>query len=44
LAWIALLVAVAFYLRGTDHPAAGWLSLGCFTAATLRLFWLSRIN
>jgi predicted unusual protein kinase regulating ubiquinone biosynthesis (AarF/ABC1/UbiB family) len=44
LAWIALLVAVAFYLRGTDHPAAGWLSLSCFTAATLRLFWLSRIN
>jgi predicted unusual protein kinase regulating ubiquinone biosynthesis (AarF/ABC1/UbiB family) len=44
LAWIALLVAVAFYLRGADHPAAGWLSLGCFTAATLRLFWLSRIN
>jgi len=42
LAWVALLVALAFYLKGADHPAAGWLSFGCFGAAVLRLFWRSR--
>ena len=42
LAWVALLVALAFYLKGADHPAAGWLSFGCFGAAVLRLFWWSR--
>jgi predicted unusual protein kinase regulating ubiquinone biosynthesis (AarF/ABC1/UbiB family) len=42
LAWIALLVALAFYLKGADHPAAGWLSFGCFGIAVLRLFWWSR--
>jgi predicted unusual protein kinase regulating ubiquinone biosynthesis (AarF/ABC1/UbiB family) len=39
LAWIALLVALAFYLRGVHHPAAGWLSIICFGGAALRLFW-----
>jgi len=39
-AWAALLVALAFYLRGVDHLAAGWLSLICFAAAAVRLcFW-----
>ena len=42
LAWIALLVVVAFYLRGVSHPAAGWLSLGCLGGAALRLLWWSR--
>jgi len=42
LAWVALLVALAFYLKGADHPAAGWLSFGRFGAAVLRLFWRSR--
>jgi predicted unusual protein kinase regulating ubiquinone biosynthesis (AarF/ABC1/UbiB family) len=39
LAWTALLVALAFYLRGVQHSAAGWLSLLCFGAAAIRLFW-----
>ncbi|MDD2582165.1 MAG: AarF/UbiB family protein [Desulfuromonadaceae bacterium] len=39
LAWTALLVAAAFYLRGTGHPAAGWASLACFSAAAARLLW-----
>jgi predicted unusual protein kinase regulating ubiquinone biosynthesis (AarF/ABC1/UbiB family) len=39
LAWTALLVALAFYLRGGSHPAAGWISLACFGCAALRLFW-----
>ena len=42
LAWIALLVALAFYMRGVHHPAAGWLSLVCFGGAALRLFWWSK--
>jgi ubiquinone biosynthesis protein len=37
--WCALLVALAFYLRGVQHPAAGWLSLSCLVAAAIRLFW-----
>jgi predicted unusual protein kinase regulating ubiquinone biosynthesis (AarF/ABC1/UbiB family) len=44
LAWIALLVALAFYLRGIQHPAAGWLSLLCFGGAALRLVWWSKEN
>ncbi|HIJ96337.1 MAG TPA: AarF/ABC1/UbiB kinase family protein [Desulfuromonadales bacterium] len=39
LAWTALLVALAFYLRGIHHPSALWLSLLCFGTAALRLFW-----
>ena len=42
LAWIAMLVALAFYLKGIDHPASVWLSLGCFGAATARLLWWNR--
>jgi len=42
LAGIALLVALAFYLRGIPHPAADWLSLICFVGAALRLFWWGR--
>ena len=38
-AWSALLVALAFYLRGVDHPAAALLSLICFGAAAIRLLW-----
>jgi predicted unusual protein kinase regulating ubiquinone biosynthesis (AarF/ABC1/UbiB family) len=41
LAWVALLVALAFYLRGMAHPVAGWLSLACFCAAAIRLVWKS---
>ncbi|OGT98177.1 MAG: ABC transporter [Geobacteraceae bacterium GWC2_48_7] len=43
IAWTALLVTLAFYLRGVDHPAAGWLSFVCFGAAVIRLFWWSRV-
>ena len=39
LAWSALLVAAAFYLRGAAFPAAGSLSLACFGAAAVRLLW-----
>ena len=42
LAWIALLVALAFYLRGTQFPAAAWLSPACFGAAAMRLLWWKR--
>ncbi len=42
LAWSALLVALAFYLRGVPHPAAGWLSLCCFGVSALQLFWWRR--
>ncbi|HIJ87855.1 MAG TPA: AarF/ABC1/UbiB kinase family protein [Desulfuromonadales bacterium] len=42
LAWIALLVALAFYLKGVHHPAADWLSLACFGGAAVRLFWWSK--
>jgi predicted unusual protein kinase regulating ubiquinone biosynthesis (AarF/ABC1/UbiB family) len=42
LAWIALLVALAFYLRGGYHPAASWISYACFGLAAVRLFWWSR--
>ena len=39
LAWIALLVSMAFYLRGVNHPVAGWVSFGCFGIAVARLLW-----
>ena len=39
LAWTGLLVALAFYLREANVPAAGWLSLCCFGGAALRLLW-----
>jgi predicted unusual protein kinase regulating ubiquinone biosynthesis (AarF/ABC1/UbiB family) len=39
LAWSALLVALAFYLRGSELPSAGSLSLACFGAAAIRLLW-----
>jgi predicted unusual protein kinase regulating ubiquinone biosynthesis (AarF/ABC1/UbiB family) len=42
LAWISLLVALAFYVRGVLHPAAGWMSMICFGAAAIRLLWWSR--
>lgn len=42
LAWIALLAALAFYLKGVHHPAAGWLSVICFGGAAVRLLWWSR--
>ncbi len=41
LAWVALLVALAFYLRDGSSPVAGWLSLACFVAAAIRLVWKS---
>ena len=37
--WIGLLVALAFYLRGTRYPSADWLSLGCFGLAFIKLIW-----
>jgi predicted unusual protein kinase regulating ubiquinone biosynthesis (AarF/ABC1/UbiB family) len=43
LAWTGLLVALAFYLRGADIPAADWLSLCCFGAAALSLLWWRRL-
>lgn len=42
MAWIGLLVALAFYLRDSDIPEAGWLSLCCFGAAALSLLWWRR--
>lgn len=39
LAWTALLVALAFYLRGVSHPSAGWLSFACIGLAIVRLLW-----
>jgi len=39
MSWTALLVALAFFLRGTQLPAAVWLSLACFGAAAIRLLW-----
>lgn len=41
--WIGLLVALAFYLRGFVHPLAGWLSLGCFGLAFVRLIWWKKL-
>lgn len=41
LAWIALLVALAFYVRAVHHPAANVLSYACFGLAAVRLFWWS---
>jgi ubiquinone biosynthesis protein len=40
--WIGLLVALAFYLRGTRYPSADWLSLACFGLAFVRLIWWKR--
>lgn len=42
LAWIALLVAMAFYLKGIDFPAARFLSFACLAGAALKLLWWSR--
>jgi predicted unusual protein kinase regulating ubiquinone biosynthesis (AarF/ABC1/UbiB family) len=42
LAWIAVLIALAFYLRGIAHPATAWVSYACFGGAGFRLFWWSR--
>lgn len=39
LAWVALMVALAFYLQGLSHPAAAWLSLLCFGAGAIMLVW-----
>lgn len=39
---IGLLVALAFYLRGTRYPSADWLSLACFGLAFVRLIWWKR--
>ncbi|WP_277057996.1 AarF/ABC1/UbiB kinase family protein [Trichlorobacter lovleyi] len=41
--WIGLLVALAFYLRGFAYPLAGWLSLGCFGLAFVRLVWWKKL-
>lgn len=41
--WIGVLVALAFYLRGFVHPLAGWLSLGCFGLAFVRLVWWKKL-
>jgi predicted unusual protein kinase regulating ubiquinone biosynthesis (AarF/ABC1/UbiB family) len=40
--WIGLLVALAFYLRGTRYPSADWFSLACFGLAFVRLIWWKR--
>jgi len=37
--WIGLLVALAFYLRGSGYPIATWLAPACFVLAAIRLFW-----
>jgi predicted unusual protein kinase regulating ubiquinone biosynthesis (AarF/ABC1/UbiB family) len=39
LAWTALLVALAFYLRDLPHPRADLLSVFCLLLAALRLLW-----
>jgi predicted unusual protein kinase regulating ubiquinone biosynthesis (AarF/ABC1/UbiB family) len=44
LAWTALLVALAFYLRGAQFPAAAWLSPACFGVAAVRLLWRKKNN
>lgn len=44
LAWIALLIALAFYLQGIKNLYATWLSFSCFAGAALRLLWWSRIR
>lgn len=42
LAWSALLVALAFYLRLADVPGHEWLSPACFAGAVLHLLWWRR--
>ena len=42
LAWVGLLVALAFYLRGLNIPAGEWLSICCFGVAALKLLWWRR--
>jgi len=39
IAWTAMLIVLAFYLRGVQHPAANWLSVICLVAAVIRLYW-----
>lgn len=39
LAWVGLLVALAFYLRDLPHPAAFWLSPACLGIALIKLIW-----
>lgn len=41
--WIGLLVALAFYVRGSGYPFAEWLSLGCFGLALLKLIWWKKL-
>lgn len=41
--WIGLLVALAFYLRGSGYAFAGWLSPVCFALAAVRLFWWKKV-
>ncbi len=42
LSWTALLVALAFYLRGSSFPGAGWLSPCCLGGAVVTLLWWRR--
>lgn len=44
LGWAALLVALAFYLRGSGYPGAVWLSPACFVLAVIRLFWWKELR
>jgi len=44
LGWAALLVALAFYLKGNLHPVAAFLSPICFLLAFIQLFWWKTIR
>jgi ubiquinone biosynthesis protein len=43
LSWAGLLVALAFYLRDSQVPASGWLSIVCFACAALQLVRIRRM-
>jgi predicted unusual protein kinase regulating ubiquinone biosynthesis (AarF/ABC1/UbiB family) len=43
LSWAGLLVALAFYLRDSQVPASGWLSIVSFACAALQLVRIRRM-
>ncbi len=43
ISWIALLLALAFYLRGLSYPVAYWLSIACFGVGFVRLVWWKKM-
>ncbi len=44
LGWAGLLVALAFYLKGSDYVGATWLSPACFVLAAIRLLWWKAVK